>query len=208
MPSISHDGFLRKLPYIRDRAALFATISISLPRALALSMSQLSFLGLTALAGLLTSGSIAIFVFAYNLQAVPLAIIGASYSVAAFPTLAATLSKGKREEFLEHVAIAARYVLFWSLPASALVIVLRAHMVRTVLGSGQFDWTDTRLTAAVFALLALSLAAQGLSLLLIRAYYAAGRTFVPFVVSIMTMFFTLGLAVFFLRIFYRTQLLL
>ena len=61
--------------------------------------------------------------------------------------------------------------------------MLRAHLVRAVLGSGNFDWTDTRLTAAVFALLALSLAAQGLSLLLIRAYYAAGRTFVPFLVS-------------------------
>ena len=183
IPSLVSDGFLRSIPRIRDFSALSTTVFISLPRALALSMNQLAFLGLTALAGLLAPGSIAIFVLAYNLQAVPLSIIGASYSVAAFPTLAAALSRGDTENFLVHIATAARYVFFWSFPATALIITLRAYLVRVILGSGNFDWTDTRLTAAVFALFSLSLVAQGLSLLLIRGYYAAGRTFVPFFVS-------------------------
>jgi peptidoglycan biosynthesis protein MviN/MurJ (putative lipid II flippase) len=101
---------------------------------------------------------------------------------------------GKVAEYIEYVSTAARYVLFWSLPTIALIIVLRAHMVRTVLGSGSFDWTDTRLTAAVFALLSLSLAVQGLSLLLTRAYYAAGRTFVPFLVAVGSCIGTISLA--------------
>ena len=138
---------------------------------------------------------------AYNLQAVPLAIIGASYSVAAFPTLAAALSKGETESFLDHVATASRYVFFWSLPVMALIIVLRAHLVRVILGSGNFDWTDTRLTAAVFAILSLSLVAQGLSLLLIRGYYAAGRTFAPFFVSAATAVATITLGMYFISLF-------
>ena len=194
IPSVMRDGFLNRMPRVHDMRFLSATVFVSLPRSLALSMSQLAFVGLISLAGALTTGSIAVFMFAYNLQAVPLAIIGASYSVAAFPTLAAALSQGKREEFLDHIAAAARYVLFWSLPASALVLTLRAHMVRFILGSGAFDWTDTRLTAAVFALLSLSLAAQGISLLLIRGYYAAGRTFVPLVISAGTAVLTVLLA--------------
>ncbi|MFA7309622.1 MAG: lipid II flippase MurJ [Candidatus Paceibacterota bacterium] len=182
-PSVLSDGYFARIPRLRDPRALMRTAFVSLPRALALSMSQLTFLGLTALAATLTSGSIAVFMFAYNLQAVPLAIIGASYSVAAFPTLAAALSRGHREEFISHVAIAARYVFFWSVPASALILILRAYIVRVILGSGAFDWTDTRLTAAAFALLSFSLVAQGLTLLLVRGYYAAGRTFVPLIVS-------------------------
>jgi putative peptidoglycan lipid II flippase len=200
-PSLISDGFLTRFPLVHNTKELFSTFFISLPRALALSMNQLTILGLVALAGLLSSGSIAIFIFAFNLQAVPLAIIGASYSVAAFPTLAAALSRGESEAFLEHVATAARYVFFWSLPATALVLVLRAHLVRVVLGSGQFDWTDTRLTAAVFALFGLSLAAQGISLLLIRAYYAAGRTFVPFIVASVTAILTIVMGVLFLSLF-------
>jgi putative peptidoglycan lipid II flippase len=201
VPSVMKDGFFRRLPRVSEPRALLDTVIVSLPRALALSMSQIAFLGLTALAGLLTSGSIAIFMLAYNLQAVPLAVIGASYSVAAFPTLAAALSAGRRDAFLSHVATAARYVFFWSLPASALMVVLRAHMVRVILGSGNFDWTDTRLTAAVFALLGLSLAAQGLTLLLIRGYYAAGRTFIPFLVSCATALATVLLGFGFIALF-------
>lgn len=186
VPSVMRDGFLGRLPRISSWRDIGHTAFVSLPRALTLSMTQISFLGLTALAALLAPGSIAIFMFAYNLQAVPLAVVGASYSVAAFPTLAAALSKGERDHFLDQVALAARYVFFWSIPIAGLVIVLRAYLVRVVLGTGAFDWTDTRLTAAVFALLCISLAAQGLSLLLVRAYYAAGRTFMPFALSAFT----------------------
>ena len=207
VPAVIRDGFLRRLPQLWDWGALLRTSSVSVPRALALSMNQITFLGLAALAGSLTSGSIAIFMFSYNLQAVPLSIIGASYSVAAFPTLALALSKGQREEFIAHIAQAARYVFFWSLPVIALIIVLRAHIVRVILGSGAFDWTDTRLTAAALALLALSLAAQSVTLLIVRGYYAAGRTFVPFIVSLGMMVGTLGLATFFVSVVHNETLL-
>ena len=183
VPSVFADGFLRTIPLIREPRALLSTVMISIPRALALSLNQIAFLALVSMAALLPAGSIAIFIFAYNLNSVPLAIIGASFSVAAFPTLAKALSLGERDEFISLVATATRYVFFWSVPASFLVLVLRAHIVRVVLGSGAFDWTDTRLTAAAFALLSLSLACQGLLLLLFRAYYAAGRTLVPLVPS-------------------------
>jgi putative peptidoglycan lipid II flippase len=207
IPAVVSDGFLRRMPRLREPEALLRTAFVSVPRALALSMSQLAFLGLTALAATLNAGSIAIFMFAYNLQAVPLSIIGASYSVAAFPTLAEALSRGERERFIEHVAVAARYVFFWSLPASALILILRAYLVRVILGSGAFDWTDTRLTAACFAFLSLSLAAQGLQLLLVRGYYAAGRTFMPFIVSLGVMIATLALAVFTLNALHNPGML-
>lgn len=207
VPSIYADGFLARWPRLRDPRALLHTAAVSVPRSMALSMNQVAFLVLSALAGSLTAGSIAVFMFAFNLQAVPLAIIGASYSVAAFPTLAAALSRGERAQFIEHVATAARYVFFWSLPASALILVLRAHIVRVILGSGAFDWTDTRLTAAAFALLALSLAAQGVTLLLVRGYYAAGRTFMPFLIALGVAFGTVLFSVLGLSVFSDTALL-
>jgi putative peptidoglycan lipid II flippase len=186
IPSVLADGFFHSLPRLWEPRVLLETAAISVPRALALSMNQLTFIGLTALAATLATGSIAVFMFAFNLQAVPLAIIGASYSVAAFPALARAIARGAHDEFVAHIAAAARYIFFWSLPAVAFIIVLRAHLVRVILGSGAFDWTDTRLTAAAFALLSLSLVSQGLMLLLVRGYYAAGRTFVPFIVSVFT----------------------
>ena len=201
IPAIIGDGFFRRIPRWSEGQAFLETVRLSLPRALALSMNQLAFFGLLALAGSLSAGSISIFMFAYNLQSVPLSIIGASYATAAFPTLAYAFSRGESNEYLMQVAIAARQILFWSLPMITLMIVLRAHIVRAVLGTGAFDWTDTRLTAAALALFAVSLAAQGLSLLLIRALYAAGRTAIPFIVSGLSAALTIILGVWLLTLF-------
>jgi putative peptidoglycan lipid II flippase len=184
VPLAIREGFFR-VPRVFEWGSIVTTVRVSIPRALTLSMSQLSLLGLLAFAGLLSSGSISTFMFAFNLQAVPLAIIGASYSVAAFPTLARLAQNGSKE-FLAYVATAARHILFWSVPIIALTVILRAHAVRVILGTGEFNWTDTRLTSAALALFVLSLTAQSITLLLVRAYYAGGKTLVPFVVTTLT----------------------
>lgn len=199
LPSAMKDGFLSFKNRL-EIGTIFETFRISIPRALALSMSQVAFLGLLMIAGTLVSGSISIFMFGFNLQAVPLAIIGASYSVAAFPTLS-RLSKNGSDDFVMYVATATRHIFFWSMPALMLLVVLRAHVVRAVLGTGEFDWTDTRLTAAALALFAVSLAANGVTLLLIRAYYASGKTAIPLVVSAFSAMSAIALALLTLLLF-------
>jgi putative peptidoglycan lipid II flippase len=79
-------------------------------------------------------------------------------------------------------------MIFWSIPATVLIIVLRAQLVRIILGSGAFNWDATRLTAAALALFILSLCAQSVSLLIARAYYAAGRTKMPLFFGIISVF--------------------
>ena len=158
-------------------------IGLSLPRTLALSAANFSIIILLSVASQIATGSIAVFTLAMNLQSIPLAIIGMSYSVAAFPTLAKLWTKGNHAEFLEQIVIAMRHIMFWSFPAIILFIVLRAQIVRTILGSGAFDWTATRLTSAALALFAISVVAQNLVLLLTRAYYAMGKTKLPLVAN-------------------------
>jgi len=161
-------------------------LALSVPRTLALSMGQISLLVLTALASFLAPGSIAVFTFAFNLQAVPLAIIGVSYSVAAFPTLSRLHAAGESVEFLRHIGAALRHMLFWAIPATVFVIVLRAQLVRTILGAGAFDWDATRLTAAALALFVVSLCAQSITLLISRGYYAAGRSARPLMFALVS----------------------
>ncbi|MEI6864191.1 MAG: lipid II flippase MurJ [Candidatus Adlerbacteria bacterium] len=158
---------------------LASVLRLSVPRTAALAAGQISLLLLVALASFFAPGSIAIFMFAYNLQAVPLTIIGVSYSVAAFPTLARLHARGEHGEFVRYIETALRHIFFWAIPASVLIIVLRAQLVRVILGAGAFSWDATRLTAAALALFVLSLAAQSVTLLIARAYYAAGNTKKP-----------------------------
>jgi len=169
-------------------------LTLSIPRTLALASTQISLLAIVAMASLLVPGSIAIFTFAYNLQSVPLTIIGVSYAVAAFPTFARLYAQGAKEEFSRYIEAALRHVVFWSIPCTVFVIVLRAQIVRAILGAGQFDWNATRLTAAALALFVLSLLAQSATLLIARAYYATGNTRKPFYFGVADVVVSIGSA--------------
>lgn len=175
---------------------------LSVPRTLTLSAAMLELVVLTALASTLAVGSISVLSLSFNIQSVPLGIIGVSYALAAFPTLSAFFARGEREKFLAQMTTAIRHVIFWSVPIAAFFIVLRAQIVRTILGSGNFNWENTRLTAACLALFAISLVAQGLELLFIRAYYAAGQTKKPLVINLLSSVITIASPILFI-ILYR-----
>lgn len=166
-----------------DWQLLKRVFMVAIPRGVTLAAHQLTLLVFVGMATMMTAGSVAVFQLGFNLQSVPLAIIGMSYSVAAFPVLADLLAKKENATFNAHLLTALRHIVFWSVPIIGLVIVLRAQIVRVVLGSGAFDWNDTRLTAAVLAVFIISLVAQSVLLLLVRAFYAGGRTKAPLVVA-------------------------
>lgn len=169
---------------VPDGRALLRVVRDSAPRSLALLMSSFTVLLLTILATRVGEGAITVFSLASNLEAVPLALIGASYATAAFPVLAEQMGQKKHEEFRATLVAAARHLIFWSSAALVLFIVLRAHIVRVILGSGAFDWDATRLTAAILAILVVALVAQGFVLLASRAFYAAERSWNPLFIQI------------------------
>lgn len=156
-------------------------VSRSIPRTVALGSNNIALMFIVAFASLIQDGSISVFNFAFNLQSVPLAIVGVSYSVAALPNLSYIYSSKKIDEFVSYVELALRHIIFWSIPATVLFIVLRAQIVRVVLGAGLFDWESTRLTAAALAMFSVSVASQSIINLLSMAYYSAGITKRPVV---------------------------
>jgi putative peptidoglycan lipid II flippase len=177
-----------------SKKTISAIAKVAIPRAITLSLGQIMLLFLVMMATTMSVGSVAVLQFAYNLQSVPLAIIGMSYSVAAFPTLASLLADKKQSEFNTYVLTALRHVIFWSTPVVVLVIVLRAQLVRVLLGSGSFDWADTRLTAAALAIFVVSLLAQSILLLIVRAFYAGGFTRLPLIVTFVGTVFSASFA--------------
>lgn len=187
---------------------VFEVMKLSLPRTLTLSCNSLAFIVLIAMASTLKSGSISLFTFAYNLQSVPVGIIGISYSVAAFPILVKSFSMKDMGKFVEQMTSAARQIIFWSLPVAVLLVVLRAQIVRVALGSHSFSWSDTRLTAASVALFIISLVSQGLVLLLVRGYYATGNTKKPLIINIFSSVMVVIFAYIFIHLFKNSPALL
>ena len=62
--------------------------------------------------------------------------------------------------------------------------MLRAQIVRVILGAGHFSWQDTIITAQLLGYFAISLFAQALFPLLARAFYALEDTWTPLRVAI------------------------
>lgn len=175
---------LLPLPSIPNPKILWGVMKDSLPRSLALSMGSFVTLALTVLAARTGPGGVSVFTFASNLAAVPLSLIGAAYATAAFPVLAEHHQKKQGVAYRDTISAAARHIIFWSIIVMVLTVVLRAHIVRIVLGSGAFGWDDTRLTAAILGILVIALAAQGIILLCARAFYAAQRSWNPLLMQL------------------------
>ncbi|OJI07449.1 MAG: murein biosynthesis integral membrane protein MurJ [Candidatus Vogelbacteria bacterium CG22_combo_CG10-13_8_21_14_all_37_9] len=201
LPVLSQLGLRLRLSRLINWPEMRKVMLISLPRTITLSANQLSLLVLVALASFLPKGSISVFNFSLNLQSVPLSIIGVSYSVAAFPVLAKFFVAGQHKEFAGEIIAAIRHIIFWSAPVVVLFIVLRAQIVRVILGSGRFDWSATRLTAACLAIFSVSVIAQSLILVLVRAYYAAGETKTPLIINSLSSLGTIILALILWQLF-------
>ena len=158
------------------------------PRTLGLLAFQIGGIITTAIASGLASGSIAIFNLADNLRSVPIGIVGIAFSTAAFPAMSLAYARGDKELFLKRLSLSIRQTLFLIVPLTMLFYVLRAQIVRIVLGTGHFNWQDTRLTAAALGLFAFSIFASTLIPLFTRTFYVFHNTRTPVTRNIISMF--------------------
>lgn len=190
-------GFKYHLDFNWRNKNVIKVILMMIPRTLSLAISQINFVIITIIASTLASGSITIFNLSNNLQNFPLGIFGVSFGVAALPILSALVADKKMDDFVIMISSIFRQTMFFIIPSSVLLYVLRAQIVRVILGSGNFDWHDTRLTAACLAIFCLGLFAQGAYPLIIRSFYALHNTKIPFFVGLTTMVVSLWSLLFF-----------
>ena len=179
LPSLIKLGYQYQLIWGWSNSAVREICYLIIPRTLGLAVGQINLIIITTMASTLSTGSVAVFNLANNLQFFPIGIIGVSFAVAAFPTLSELAAENKNTEMIESLSRTIKQVLFFIVPLSIIFLILRAQIVRVVLGSGAFDWNDTILTADTLAFFSLSLFAQSLIYLLARAFYALRDTKTP-----------------------------
>lgn len=192
LPTLWHLGFhFQPLLDWRD-AALRQIGRIMIPRTMGLAVSQLNLLVMTVLASSLVSGSLAIFNLANNLQSFPVGIFGLSFAIAAFPTISALV--GQPDKLRPSLTTTIRQTLFLVVPATIIILALRAQIIRVILGSGRFDWQDTILTMRTLSYFGLSIFAQSLTAILVRVFYAYKDSATPFWISLVAAVANIGLA--------------
>ncbi|MFC1622921.1 murein biosynthesis integral membrane protein MurJ [Patescibacteria group bacterium] len=185
-PSVKKSGFKFVFDWVKVRKDrnLGKVFKLMAPRSLAVGVNQVNLLVITIFASTLASGSLAVFNFANNIQSVPLGLFGISFAVAAFPMLSVSVAKRDDDRFIYVFSRTARRILFFVIPSSVFLFMLRAEIVRIIFGAGKFDWEDTEATLWVMGFLSLSLFAQSMIPLLARSFYALENTKTPFYIAL------------------------
>ncbi len=207
IPAAWHSGWKYRLKFDLGDSGVKKIIKLGLPRTIGTAAYNINLIVITAIASGFSAGSIAIFNFANNLQSFPIGIVGSSFALAAFPALSRSWAEGKKNEFFAHFSLALRQALLLVIPAGLLMFLLRAQIVRLILGTGQFGWMETRLTAAALGIFSLGLFAAALIPLLSRAFFALHNTKTPVLISLAAMALNVFLAFILVRIFSSANVL-
>ena len=192
IPAVRHLGFRYRLKIDWRDVNTWKMGKMMVPRTLSLAVSQINLVVTTIIASNLSAGSLAVFNLANNLQSFPVGIFGVSFAIAAFPSMAeAAFDKDKLAASFSQTM---RQILFFVIPATFLIIALRAQIIRVILGTGNFDWQDTILTMNTLGFFAVSLFAQATLPLLIRVFYARHDSATPFYLSLVSAVINVGLS--------------
>lgn len=156
------------------------------PRAVGLAANQLLLVVFTAIASLLGGSAIAVYNLADNIQTMPMVVFGTSFAMAIFPTLSEKAARRDFAGFGEDFTKTLRSIIFFIVPIVFGLILLRAQVVRLILGSGHFGWQQTIDTANTLGFFAAALLFTALIPLFSRSFYALHNTKIPMTATIIT----------------------
>jgi putative peptidoglycan lipid II flippase len=166
---------------VRKIGALF------LPRVFGLDNSYVNLIIVSIIGSGLAVGSISAFNYANNIQAVALGIFALSSAIAVFPLLSDYFALDDTKAFVRTLQHTMIRVLYFVVPITVILLLMRAHIVRLLLGYGRCDWNCTIVTFDTLGVLALGLVAQSLIPLFARAFYARQNTKTPVIISLVGM---------------------
>ena len=180
-------GFRFHLEIDWKHEGLRRVLKLTLPRAIGEGIDLIQPYFLTFFITSIPGANLTLMRFAQRLMTIPIRVFGVPIGQAALPFLSKETSEGEWERFRALLVQSLHQVAFFALPASVLLLVLRVPIVRFAFGAKNFPWGDTVLTGKLVAILALSVAAQAATHVLVRGFYALHDTRRPFGVSMASM---------------------
>jgi putative peptidoglycan lipid II flippase len=187
IPEVMRYGFRWKPQWEYQDAGVKKIGTLFLPRIFGLDNSYVNLIIVSIIGSTLITGSITAFNYANNIAAVALGIFALSSAIAVFPVLSEFFAGKNNKGFIRTLQHTIIRVLYFMVPITILLLLLRAHIVRLLLGYGRCDWNCTIVTFNTLGVLALGLVAQSLIPLFARAFYARQNTKTPVIISLIGM---------------------
>jgi putative peptidoglycan lipid II flippase len=156
---------------------------LALPRIVDLSFDQIGKTVELSLASLISKASYTYYTFANSLQLLPVSLFGIPLAKAALPML--SRESDNLPEFKRILRSTLFQAIFFTLPLTAIIIVLRIPLVRLAYGTNIFDWESTIQTGYVLSAFGIGIVFQTLMSILTRSFFALHDTKTPVYVSML-----------------------
>ena len=203
IPIARHIGFSFRPSFHADAIAGIKKIGYLMwPRTLSLMVFQFGTLSIASFIAFLPEPgrNINIYNLARTLAFAPITLFGQPIAQAALPIL--SREKKDMNVFKQTFMASFNQMLYIILPISVLILVLRIPIVRLIYGADKVFWLATVSIGRTLALFSLSIFAQALVALALRAFYALHNTKIPLIVGILSTGVMLGCVYMFVVIYH------
>ncbi len=146
------------------------------PKMISQPIEPITFIFYAAVATTLVAGSVTSVSFARNFESVPVSLIGASFSLAIFPTLSTAFAERDGRRFRSILATNLVTIAAFTTIAAIGMAVLGPIVIDRVLGGGAFDADDVARTSLILAVFCLAIPLESLTFPLSRAIFATHDT--------------------------------
>ncbi len=164
------------------------------PRLFSQLVGQSNLIVMTNFASRAAEGSISALYYGQHLVMLPHGILALSLSTVIFPRMARQFGLGQVDELRQTLSRAIRPLVFLTVPAVLVLLLLRTSIVHVLLQYGQFAADSTEKVSEAVAWFALGLLARSVIEPLTRAFHAMHDTMTPLLVSVGSVALNVGLS--------------
>ena len=191
VPALIKTGFTLRPTLDRTVEGLSEVLRLLGPRVVGLAAFQLNFIAVNAFASTIDDGSVSALNYAWQLLMLPHGVLALSISTVAFPSLAASYSRGDQEGFARLLDRTMRPLIFLSIPASVGLLLVGEPIIKVIFESGSFDAASTDLVSQALLWFAIGLVGYGVTEIITRVFYAMRDTRTPVITGILTIILNL-----------------
>ncbi len=184
MPSAFRIGSRYRFTFDLNVPGVKPLLRMAPPRILTIGINEIQNLSLGYFATTLGNLSFVVIKLALSLMTIPIRLFGVPISQASLPFLSEESQHSDLQHFRRLVVQSIHQIAFLAFPASVLLLILRLPIVRLAFGTANFPWERTVETGWAVAIISVSVAAQAMVQLLVRAFYALRDTRTPFYITL------------------------
>lgn len=163
---------------------------IGVPRIIGISGEQFVKFFIVIIASYLIEGSMIIFDNAENFSMIAYGMIAVSISTTSFPIFSKLFIEEKYSELLNKLFEVVRSSLFFIVPITAIMIVLRIDIVDIFLNYKRITRLDVIYTANSLGLYMIGIPFFSITLIIAKFYYAHKESFIPMIITLITVLIT------------------